>query len=153
MKDLLNLEYNQVIIIDKIEYTVIAMLKFIETSSYWIEYILVDEKSGEQYYLDVEPIGKYALHRMIDINLEPELEISYQSELYELFQKGNAKIETYYGYIGAGINDEVEYYEYKCNNKILTIEKWKDTTEISCGKYIEKNSIKIKKVKDDNFRL
>ena len=70
MKDLLNLEYNQVIIIDKIEYKVIAMLKFIETSSYWIEYILVDEKSGEQYYLDVEPIGKYALHRMININLE-----------------------------------------------------------------------------------
>ena len=41
----------------------------------------------------------------------------------------------------------------KNNEKLFTIEKWKDITEISSGQYIDKNKIKILKIEDDNYRL
>ena len=153
MKELLELEYNQEIIIEKNTYIVKAMLKFVEGSSYWKEYVLEKKDTSERYYFDVEPIGKYALHKMINIYLAPDFKVVYENEEYELFQKGNAKIETYFGSTDVALKEGVEYYEYKCGQKILTIEKWKDETEISCGKYIEKNKIKIKKVKNDTLFL
>ena len=153
MKDLLNLEYNQEIIIEKNVYIVKAMLKFIEGSSYWSEYILQDKESNETVYLDAEPGPKYALHKMISFMINPEFEITYENEIYELFQKGNAKIETYFGYTDVGLKDNVEYFEYKCKDKLLTIEKWQDMTEVSCGKYVDSSKIKVKKIEEDNFRL
>ena len=153
MERLLNLEYNQEIIIEKNTYIVKAMLKFIEGSSYWLEYILQDKDSSETFYLDAEPVGKYALHKMTNLVICPQMQVSYEGNIYELFQKGNAKIETYYGYTDVGLKDSVEYYEYKCKDKLLTIEKWRDMTEVSCGKYVDKSKIKVKKMEEDNFRL
>jgi len=153
MKELLNLEYNQKIIIEKQKYTVIAMLKFIEGSSYWLEYILKNDESSENFFLDVEPVGKIALHKMVNREIKPELVIIYEDEVYNLFQKGNAKIQTYYGYSDVGLKDEVEYYEYIHDNKLFTIEKWKNVTEVSSGKYVDKRNIKVLKVKNEEFRL
>ena len=70
-----------------------------------------------------------------------------------MFQKGNAKIETYYGYTDVGLKENVEYFEYRHKDKLLTIEKWQDMTEVSCGKYVDKSKIKVKKIEEDNFRL
>ncbi|MBE5805512.1 MAG: DUF4178 domain-containing protein [Clostridiales bacterium] len=153
MEDLLNLEYKQQIIIENSCYEVLSMLKFIEGSSYWIEYILKKENDGQMYYLDVEPIGKCALHKMVNEKYNIELEIHYNGKLYGLFQKGNAKIQTYFGYTDVSLNEQVEYYEYICGNNLFTIEKWKNQLEISEGKYINKNKIKIKKTNEDNFRI
>ncbi len=153
MKDLLNLEYNQEIIIEKNTYIIKAMLKFIEGSSYWLEYVLQEKQSLETFYLDVEPIGKYALHKMTNLVIYPQIQVSFEGEEYELFQKGNAKIETYYGYTDVGLKENVEYFEYRHNDKLLTIEKWQDMTEVSCGKYVDKSKIKVKKIEEDNFRL
>ncbi len=153
MEELLNLEYNQQIQIEKVSYTVIAMLKFTEGSSYWLEYILKQNDTNEQYFLDVEPIGKCALHKMVNTKLNIDFKIKYENETYDLFQKGNAKIKTYFGYTDVGLTDEVEYYEYISNGKILTIEKWKKDTEISTGRYIDKRKIKVIKISEDNFRL
>ena len=138
MKDLLNLEYNQELIIEKEKYTVIAMLKFTEGSSYWLEYILKNNESSEIFYLDVEPIGKIALHKMINIDMNPELVVIYENDVYNLFQKGNAKIKTYFGYTDVGLKEEVEYYEYINGNKLFTIEKWNNEKEISSVRYIDK---------------
>ena len=153
MKDLLNLEYNQEIIIEKKTYIVKAMLKFIEDSSYWLEYILQEKDGSEIFYLDVESIGKYALHKMTNLVICPQMEVTFDAEKYELFQKGNAKIETYFGYTDVGLKENVEYFEYKCKDKLLTIEKWPNMTEVSCGKYVDKSKIKVKKIEEDNFRL
>ncbi|MCR5145759.1 MAG: DUF4178 domain-containing protein [Clostridia bacterium] len=153
MKDLLNLEYNQEIIIEKKTYIVKAMLKFIEDSSYWLEYILQEKDGSEIFYLDVEPIGKYALHKMTNLVICPQMEVTFDGEKYELFQKGNAKIETYFGYTDVGLKENVEYFEYKCKDKLLTIEKWPNMTEVSFGKYVDKSKIKVKKIEEDNFRL
>ena len=150
---LLNLQYNQKIIIENNVYYITAMLKFIEGSSYWLEYILRQESTGKQYFLDVEPIGKYALHELLNININIDFCINYENNIYELYQKGNAKIQTYYGYTDVGLKEDVEYYEYIYNNNLLTIEKWKNNLEISKGMYISKTKIKIPKIEDDNFRL
>ena len=61
MKDLLNSEYNQEIIIENDTFRVKSMMKFIEGSSYWLEYILQNKENSETAYLDVEPIGKIFL--------------------------------------------------------------------------------------------
>lgn len=153
MKELLDLEYNQKIIIEKQKYTVIAMLKFIEGSSYWLEYILKNDESSETFFLDVEPVGKIALHQMINVDIKPDLVVIYENEVYNLFQKGNAKIETYYGYTDVGLKEEVEYYEYIHENKLFTIEKWNNLMEVSCGRYIDKRNVKVLKIKNEEFRL
>ena len=154
MSELLNLEYNQQISIENTTYTVIAMLKFVEGSSYWLEYILRNNENSEQAYLDVEPIGKYAIHKMLKTDLNLDLQISYDSQIYKLFQKGQATVEAFWGFADVSLKEKVEYYEYSTGNgKLLTIEKWGGTKECSCGKYIEKNKIKILKIKDDSFRL
>jgi len=153
MEKLLNLEYNQQIKIEKNTYTIIAMHKFIEGSSYWIEYVLRNNDTQEQFFLDIEPSGKCAIHKMLNIKMELDLHILYENDLYELFQKGNAKIQTYFGYTDVALKEEVEYYEYKFKDKLFTIEKWKNQLEISEGKYINKNKIKIKKTNEDNFRI
>ena len=153
MKELLNLEYNQKIIIKKQKYTVTAMLKFVEGSSYWLEYILKNDENSETYFLDVEPIGKIALHKMVNMDIKPDLVVIYEGEVYNLFQKGNAKIDTYYGYTDVGLKDKVEYYEYIHDKKLFTIEKWNNLTEISCGNYIDKKDIKVLKTKNEEFRL
>ena len=42
-KNIFNLEYGDYIIIEKNKYSILSMIKFIEGSSYWIEYKLYDE--------------------------------------------------------------------------------------------------------------
>ena len=72
----------------------------------------------------------------------------FENEEYELFEKGKGRIETYSGMTDVALNDEVDYYEYNCKNdkqKILSIEKWKDETEISIGKIISLSKIKVLK--------
>ena len=93
MEDLLNLEYKQQIIIENSCYEVLSMLKFIEGSSYWIEYILKKENDGQMYYLDVEPIGKCALHKMVNEKYNIELEIHYNGKLYVATNKAIKVIE------------------------------------------------------------
>lgn len=144
MERLLNMELEQQIKIEEDAYTIIGMIKFVEDSSYWKEYILRND-NNEIFYLDVEPIGKYALHKIINVDIKPNFDIIYEGNVYNLFQKGNAKVQTYYGYANVALNDIVEYYEYINGNKLLTIEKWKNETEVSIGKYIKSNSIKILK--------
>lgn len=149
MKKILNLEYRQKIMIEKNLYTVLAMLKYSEGSSYWFEYILKKDDSNETYYLDIEPVGKYALHKMIDYDGQPKLVVIYEDEVYNLFQKGNAKVQTFYGNVGVGLNEVVEYYEYINDNKLFTIEKWSDLTEVSVGRYIDKRKIKVLKIEEE----
>ena len=88
---------------------------------------------------------------MINEKIEIDIHINYQNEKFILKQKGHAIVDTYYGYTDVYLKEPVDYYEYiseKDKNRILTIEKWKRETEISVGKYIDKNSIKKIKRKE-----
>lgn len=151
MDNLLELEQDDYIKYDKKMFKIISRLKFVEGPSYWFEYILIEEETNKKYYLDVEPIGKCAIHEMIDERIEIDIEVNYRNEKYILKQKGHAIVDTYYGYTDVYLKEPVDYYEYiseKDKDKILTIEKWKKDIEISIGKNIYKNSIKIVKRKE-----
>lgn len=151
MINLLELEQDEYIKYDNKILKIISRLKFAEGSSYWFEYILIDEETNKKYYLDVEPISKCAIHEMIDEKIEIDMQINYKNEKFILNQKGHAIVDTYYGYTDVYLKEPVDYYEYISEmdkNKTLTIEKWKRETEISIGKYVDKNSIKKIKRKE-----
>lgn len=140
-KNLLNLEYGQYIIIDKIKYSVQSMMKFIEGPSYWIEYKLHDENSRQERYLNVELNGQISIFEVIsNSSFNLAMKIVYDGEKYELQQKGNGKIDTYYGMTDVGLKEEVEYYDYisQDNKKIISIEVWKGEREFSKGTYVKK---------------
>lgn len=144
--NLLELKENQEIIINKVNYEVLNMIKFIEKSSYWIEYKLKNTEDGNYYYLEISLDSKAVLYEMIKnekINLK--MIVNFQGEEYELYEKGTEKVETYYGMTDVHLKEEANYYEYinKKDEKIfLSVEKWKNVTEISKGRKINLSDIK-----------
>lgn len=143
---LLELKERQEIIIEKIKYEVLNMTKFREKSSYWIEYKIRRIEDNKIYYLNVELSSKAILYEILkDVTIELKVTINFQGEEYELYEKGIEKVETYYGMTDVGLNEEASYYEYinKSNKKLfISIEKWRDETEISFGRKIDLLNIK-----------
>lgn len=147
--DLINLKESQYILIDKIKYKILNGVKYKEKSSYWMEYKLQNTESSKIYYLNVELSNKAILYEILkDTKLQIKMNITYNDNEYELYEKGDAKVETYFGMTDIGLNEEVSYYEYTNKEdkmEILSIEKWRDEVEISIGKIISLSSIKILK--------
>ncbi len=145
--ELLELKQDQYIIIEKEKYRILNKVKFVEKSSYWIEYKLQKIDSIETYYLNVEISGKAIIYNILKQNkIQIKINMTIQGEEYELFEKGIGKVENYYGMTDVGLNEEVNYYEYKNKadkQKILSIEKWKDEIEVSIGKIISLRNIKV----------
>lgn len=143
---LLELKERQEIVIEKKKYEVLNMTKFREKSSYWIEYKLRNLENGKMYYLNVELSSKAILYEILENEvIDLKMTINFQGDEYELYEKGTEKVETYYGMTDVGLNEEASYYEYvnKNNEKLfLSIEKWKDETEVSFGKKISLSDIK-----------
>src|SRR5574344_1557950 len=139
--DLLNLEESQCLIIEKQKYKIINKVKFTEKSSYWMEYKLRNLENNQMYYLNVELSLLAILYKITDEkNIKLDLNINYKGEEYKKFEKGYGKVNTYYGLTDVALNDISEYLEYKCksdNKKILSVEKWRNQTEISIGKQIK----------------
>lgn len=146
-KNIFNLEQDQFIIIEKIKYKILNKLKFTEKSSYWIEYKMQKVDDNYIYYLNVELSSKITIYKILpEKNVSVKMNMIYDGEEYELFEKGIGKVETYYGMTDVGIKEEVNYYEYinkLDSKKILSIEKWKNETEISMGRIISLSNIKI----------
>lgn len=147
--DLINLKESQYILIDKIKYKILNGVKYKEKSSYWMEYKLQNTENSKIYYLNIELSNKAILYEILkDTKLQIKMSIIYNNTEYELYEKGDAKVETYFGMTDIGLNEEVSYYEYtnkEDKTKILSIEKWRDEVEISIGKIISLSSIKILK--------
>lgn len=144
--NLLELEDRQEILIEKVKYEVLNMTKFREKSSYWIEYQLRRLEDNKMFYLNVEVSSKAILYEILpNTVVELQMNIIFRGDEYELYEKGTGKVETYYGMTDVGLNEEVSYYEYinKRNRKIfLSVEKWKDETEVSLGKQISLSDIR-----------
>ena len=147
--DLINLKEGQYILIDKIRYKILNGVKYKEKSSYWMEYKLQNLETSKMYYLNVELSNKVILYEILkDTKIQVKMNIIYNDNEYELYEKGDAKVETYFGMTDIGLNEEVSYYEYtnkEDKTKILSIEKWRDEVEISIGKIISLSNVKILK--------
>lgn len=146
-QDIFSLEQDQFIIIEKIKYKILNKVKFTEKSSYWIEYKMQKVDDNYIYYLNVELSSKITIYKILpEKNVSVKMNMIYDGEEYELFEKGIGKVETYYGMTDVGIKEEVNYYEYTSkldSKKILSIEKWKNETEVSMGRIISLSNIKI----------
>lgn len=146
-QDIFSLEQDQFIIIEKIKYKILNKVKFSEKSSYWIEYKMQKVDDNYIYYLNVELSSKITIYKILpEKNVSVKMNMIYDGEEYELFEKGIGKVETYYGMTDVGIKEEVNYYEYTSkldSKKILSIEKWKNETEVSMGRIISLSNIKI----------
>ena len=147
--DLINLKESQYVLIDKIKYKILNGVKYKEKSSYWMEYKLQNLETSKMYYLNVELSNKVILYEILkDTKIQVKMNIIYNDNEYELYEKGDAKVETYFGMTDIGLNEEVSYYEYTNKEdkmEILSIEKWKDEIEISIGKIISLSNVKILK--------
>lgn len=147
--DLINLKESQYVLIDKIKYKILNGVKYKEKSSYWMEYKLQNLETSKMYYLNVELSNKVILYEILkDTKIQVKMNIIYNDNEYELYEKGDAKVETYFGMTDIGLNEEVSYYEYtnkEDKTKILSIEKWRDEVEISIGKIISLSNVKILK--------
>ena len=145
--DLLNLEQDNIIKIEKKKYKVLSRIKFVEKSSYWLEYKLQNVEDMQEYYLNVEISSKAILYKKLEVKQIPlKMNIVFENEEYELLEKGTGRVETYFGYVDVALNDEVQYYEYNCKTdkqKVLSIEKWKDETEVSIGKIISFTQVSL----------
>ncbi len=143
---LLELKERQEILIENKKYEVLNMTKFREKSSYWLEYKLRNLEDGKMYYLNVELSSKAILYEILkDTVIDLKMTINFNGNEYELYEKGTEKVETYYGMTDIALNEEASYYEYinKSNEKLfLSVEKWKDETEVSFGKRISLSDIK-----------
>jgi len=135
---LLDLKEGQEISIEKVKYEVLNMTKFREKSSYWIEYKIRRLEDNKKFYLNVELSSKAILYEILENTIiELKMNITFQGDEYELYEKGTGKVETYFGLTDVALNEAVSYYEYqnKRDEKIfLSIEKWKDETEVSLGR-------------------
>ena len=143
---LLELKDRQEILIEKAKYEVLNMTKFREKSSYWIEYKIRRLEDNKMFYLNIEVSSKAILYEILpNTVIELKMNIRFREDEYEIYEKGTGKVETYYGMTDVGLNEEVIYYEYinKRDEKIfLSIEKWKDETEVSLGKQISLSDIR-----------
>lgn len=127
------------------KYFVSGMIRFQEGDSYWLEYILKDEAENGTYYMDVEPAGTIVFYEMIAIKDIPlEMCVRVNNRDYELLQKGNARIQHFYGHADIFYDDAVEYYEYvdSSNKHLVAIEIWADgSKEYSMGHYLSPHFI------------
>ncbi len=143
---LLELKYKQEILIEKVKYEVLNMTKFREKSSYWIEYQLRRLDDFKIFYLNVELTSEAILYEILrGTAVDLQMNIFFQGDNYELFEKGNGKVESFYGMVDVRLNDEVSYYEYqnlRDKNMILSIEKWGYETEVSLGRKLKLSAIR-----------
>ena len=144
--NLLELKERQEITIEKKRYEILNMTKFREKSSYWLEYKIRSLDDNKMYYLNVELSSKAILYEILEnTKIELKMTINFQGEEYELYEKGTEKVETYYGMTDVGLNEEASYYEYVNKNNenlFLSVEKWKDGTEVSFGRKINLSDIR-----------
>lgn len=144
--NLLELKENQQVSIKKDKYEILNMIKFVEKSSYWVEYKIRKLEDGKLYYLEISLGSNAVLYELLkDEKIEPKMVINFEGEEYELYESGTEKVETYYGVTDVALKEEAKYYEYvsKINNKkVISVERWGRTTEVSKGKKITLLDIK-----------
>lgn len=144
----MNLKKGQILYIDNQKYVVINMIEYKEDTWIWQEYE-IENDLNEHKWLSVEKDEKneivYYLYEpfrgVVDTN---EIEIFYNAENYELYEKGKAIVQNYFGNADVDKYEACEYFDYISNSKaIISVEKWEDEIEKSIGEFIENSRIKI----------
>lgn len=140
----------QILYIDNIKYEVINMIEYKEDTWIWQEYEIKNESSIRSKWLCVEKdeYGKeeYSIYEPYyeSIN-ENEMSFYVDGYEYELYEKGIAFVNDYFGNADVDICEKCEYIDYitKDSKYVISIEKWGTEIEKSKGEYIDSSRLKI----------
>lgn len=142
------LKNGQVIKIKNETYTVVGMIEFVEDSWIWQEY-KIKSNSGRISWLSVEEDeGKkqFSIYEeKFNIPNTSSMNFKFQNEDYSLFEKGTAKVKSYFGAVDVDRNEKVNFSEYISYNKksLISFENWSGEIEKSIGKYVDETDIEI----------
>lgn len=142
------LKNGQVIKIKNETYVVVGMIEFQEDSWIWQEY-KVKSNSGRISWLSVEENeGKtqYSIYEeKFNIPVMSSMNFSFQNKDYSLFEKGTARVKSYYGAVDVDRNEKVNFTEYISEDKksLISFENWSGEIEKSIGKYVDVTDIQI----------
>lgn len=142
------LKNGQVIKIKNETYVVVGMIEFQEDSWVWQEY-KIKSNSGRISWLSVEENeGKtqYSIYEeKFNIPNTSSMQFDFQNKNYSLFEKGTAKVKSYYGSVDVDRNEKVNFSEYISEDKksLISFENWSGEIEKSIGKYVDEADIKI----------
>lgn len=155
----MNLKKGQVIYVDGVKYTVSNMIEYKEDTWIWQEYEIKDEiytykwltteqneNNQTEYYI-------YEIYNgAIDTN---EIELQIKDQKYELYEKGRAIVNNYFGNADVDRYESCEYFDYISQDKknIVSVEKWEDELEKSIGSKIDNEKIQIvEEIVKDNVK-
>ena len=142
------LKMGQVIKIKNEAYTVIGMIEFEEESWTWQEYKIKNE-AGKVKWLSIEEDEgktKYSIYEMnFSIPVMKTMNFNFKNQNYNLFEKGTARVKTYYGNVDVDRYEKVNFSEYISEDKktLISFEDWSGEIEKSIGNYVDETDIEI----------
>jgi len=140
----------QILYIDNVKYVVVNMIEYKEDSWIWQEYAIKNE-SNEYKWLCVEKGEdgqlEYSIYVPYDGNININ-EISFVTDdgkEYELYEKGVATVNNYFGNADVEMFEKCDYIDYitKDEKNIISVEKWGLEIEKTQGEYIDNSRIRI----------
>lgn len=142
------LKQGQVVKIKNVEYVVNGMIEFQEDSWVWQEYKIKDT-TGKIRWLSIEENeGKtqYSIYEeKFNIPKAGSTNFTFQNQNYSLFEKGTAKVKSYFGAVDVDRNEKVNFSEYISDDKksLISFENWSGELEKSIGNYVDAADIQI----------
>lgn len=143
----LNLQVEDIVEYDLVEYKVIGKLIYEEGGYIWYDYHLFDGQ--EHLWLGAEDDDELeiGLYKKLDVNhqlyvqLQDEIprKLTYEGKDYTLIESGNANIRAE-GRVGAKTGQRVQYWDYEANDgSEISVEKWGNELEISIGQEVKES--------------
>ncbi|MCI8760995.1 MAG: DUF4178 domain-containing protein [Clostridia bacterium] len=145
----MKLKKGQVILVNGEKYIIKNMIEFKEDAWIWQEYEVVNQNHVVKWLIVEEDENKeleYSIYERYQgrINIS-NLEFMLGDKVYQLYEKGRAIVNDYFGSVDVDKYETCEYYEYmtKDETELISVEVWEDEIEYSRGYYIENKDIRI----------
>ncbi|QTL99814.1 DUF4178 domain-containing protein [Iocasia frigidifontis] len=146
-----NLQINDIVDYDLVEYQVIGKVKYNEEGYIWYDYHLFDSKEHLWLYAEDDDEVRLGLFRKLDVDhqlyakFQEEIPsvIKYEDMDYSLIEEGSANIEIE-GKVGAKDGQRIKYWDYETGNgNQLSVEKWGNELEISVGEVVQEGLLEF----------
>lgn len=143
------LKKGQVIFINNERYYIINMIEFEEDTWIWQEYEIVNEQ-GQHKWLSIEENENKVVEYWVYVRYygglkEQGLKLIANSEEFDLYEKGIAKVRHFYGNADVDLYEKCNFRDYisKDKKRIISIEQWDNETERTVGNLIENSKLRI----------
>ena len=146
-----NLQINDIVDYDLVEYQVIGKIKYTEEGYTWYDYHLFDGKDHLWLYAEDDDEIKLGLFQKLSADhelyskLQEEIPsvIEFNGIKYSLTENGNANLEVE-GKVGARDGQRVRYWDFETGNgNQISVEKWGNELEISIGEVVKEGLLEF----------